>query len=312
MAPTLLVPIDGSPFSEQALPTALSLARRTGARVHLVRVHEPLIAMPPYGGLPTYDPEWEHELRIQEEMHLHSLAARVEEGAGVQVRTEVLDGPVVDTLSEYAADMHVDLVVMTTHGRGGLSRAWLGSVADGLVRRITRPVLLLRPEEEEIEPIDASRAPALDHILVPTDGSAFSLQILEPVLALARPLDARLTLLRVVTPTYGAAWVDPALPSLPEPAFVEMRERAEKELEAAAESIDIDREKVETAVMEYDSAAAGIIEYAKRHDVGMIAMTTHGRGGWQRIALGSVADKVLRGTDTPLLLYRPVQEAPGE
>ena len=181
MATSILVPIDGSPFSEQALPTAVAIARRTGARLQLVRVHEPVFTGPPFGDMPAPDPAWDREMRLEEEARLRELASRVMK-AGVEACAVVIDGPVASALANYVEEVDADLVVMTTHGRNAFSRAWLGSVADVLVRKCTRPVLLLRPGEVGAEALDLDvrHAPSFDHILIPTDGSAFSKQVGEP------------------------------------------------------------------------------------------------------------------------------------
>src|SRR5690606_20190668 len=99
------------------------------------------------------------------------------------------------TLVTYAAEMGVVLIVMTTHGRGGISRAWLGSDADTLVRRTAVPVLLLRPREEEVE---FECEPHMQHLLIPLDGSELSEGTLSPALAIAQLSHARVTLLQVV------------------------------------------------------------------------------------------------------------------
>ncbi len=310
MHPAILVPIDGSPFSEQALPTALAIARRTGARVHLVQVHEPWIAAPPFAELPPYDPVWERGIREQESLYLDELADRCREDAGVDVHAEVIDGPVADALAGYAAEVNVELIVMTTHGRGGFSRLWLGSVADGLVRKATRPVLLLRPDDEPVDPTDTARAPALDHVLVPIDGSEFSKQVIGRAIALGKPLGARFTLLRVISPAFAPGWPHQPPPLPTPPDLARERARAEESLEMIAEGLRAQKLRVKTAVVIHTRPAVGIIEFARDGGVDLIAMTTHGRGGWSRVALGSVADKVLRGTSTPLVLYRPVGRGP--
>ena len=303
MTTSILVPIDGSPFSEQALPTAVAIARRTGARLQLVRVHEPVFTGPPFGDMPAPDPAWDREMRLEAEARLRELARRVMK-AGVEASAVVVDGPVASALANYVEEVDADLVVMTTHGRNAFSRAWLGSVADVLVRKCTRPVLLLRPGEVGAEALDLDvrHAPSFDHILIPTDGSAFSKQVVGRALALARPLGARLTLLRVV-PTARALGMDPEMPP---PELARRRVVATEALGAMAEGLVTHGLRVRTAVVAHDDPPTAILEYAREHGVGLIAMTTHGRSGLARLALGSVADQVLRGTETPLLLYRPV------
>lgn len=314
MRATFLVPIDGSPFSERALPAALAIAGRTGARVDLVRVHEAPPVVPPPGGVPVYDAAWDHAIREQEESHLRALAARAGERGGVDVRAEVIDGPVVDALAEYAAAVDAALIVMTTHGRGGFSRLWLGSIADGLVRRATRPVLLLRPagegEGEGAGAAGARRhsAPSFQHILIPTDGSEFSERAIRQAVALGEPFGARYTLLRVVAPAFtpGGPYLAP-VPVAPD--LDREHAHAAEALEALAEELRARSLRVKTAVVVDNWPAVAIIDYAERNGVDLIAMTTHARAGWSRIALGSVSDKVLRGTRTPLLLYRPAEGA---
>jgi nucleotide-binding universal stress UspA family protein len=106
-------------------------------------------------------------------------------------------GGVVEMICQRAHDVDADLIVMTSHGRTGLSRMWLGSVADGVIRRSSVPVLLLRPVENENR---HAAAHVFKKILVPLDGSAVGADALPPAQALAHLSGARLVLLRVVQP----------------------------------------------------------------------------------------------------------------
>src|SRR5688572_19257901 len=137
-----MVPLDGSDFSEQALRYAYQLAMRMRARVHLVRVlsAEGITAENVVFDTQPDDDEWKAA---------KSYLGRISEDGLWQTRTAsetaVLRGPVAGSLAQYASAHDIDLVIMTTHGRGGLSRAWLGSVADELVRQLNIPILVLRP-----------------------------------------------------------------------------------------------------------------------------------------------------------------------
>lgn len=308
MAKTILVPLDGSTFAEHALPVATGLARASGGRLHLVQVHEvPVVPTSPDLLVP-YDAQWDSALRQQEEEYLGSVANRVAERAGIQARTELLSGPAEMALATYAREMDVDLVVMTTHGRSGLSRMWLGSVADGVIRRSQVPVLLLRPSHAEVD-YDEELRPL--HILCPLDGSELSRGIIEPALWLGGFSGARVTLLRITLPI-------PLLrPQLIGPGAgredvltEEEQARAREEVEQVAAPLRARGVQVETAVVSHGVPAVAILDYAATHAVDLIALATHGRGGWSRLALGSVADKVLRGSLMPVLVYRP--PVPGE
>src|SRR5205823_5964004 len=129
--------------------------------------------------------------------YLAGVVKRLREMAPVVVTSSVLEGPVTEAIEEHARATGTDLIVMTTHGRGALSRFWLGSVADDLVRRLSVPVLLLRPSEKGPAP---AALPGFRHVLIPLDGTALAEQALEPALQLAGPTSAQFTLLRVVAP----------------------------------------------------------------------------------------------------------------
>jgi nucleotide-binding universal stress UspA family protein len=207
-----------------------------------------------------------------------------------------------DAILEYARAEHIDLIVMATHGRGGASRFWLGSVADALVRRSGTPVLLLRPPADETARLVA---PTVKNILVPLDGSELSLGILPAATSFARVVAARITLLRVV-PTIAGAGVFGLVP-VPELAAEEVA-RANAQLGEVARTLRSQGIDATPVVVESTAVAPAILEYAQRSDVDAIAIATHGRGGLGRVALGSVADKVVRGAPVPVLSLRPRAE----
>ena len=302
MTQTIMVPLDGSAFAERAVEAAIALARTGNVRVHLVQAHEPPIVPSSPDVLVPYDAEWDAVRRREEQEYLQTVANRVSERAGVPVRSEVVDGPPAMSLAMYARDMEVDLIVMTTHGRSGLSRLWLGSVADGVVRRSGVPVLLIRAGESATEPIDLYPR----HILIPLDGSELSKGVLEPALWLGSIFGARYTLLRVVLP---AAVLRPPV-TLGDSDFVdgvlaEQETHAKEFLEGVAKPLRARGLDVETLVVSHSVPAQAILEQSEACIADMVAIATHGRGGWSRLALGSVADKVLRASSVPALVYRP-------
>lgn len=300
MPASILLPLDGSSFSEHALGAALDLARRLGGRLHLVHVHEAPAQLPGDASV-MVEAQLGPVLRAQEEDYLRTIAERCV-AAGVTPRTALLRGSVATAIAGYIQDAAIDLVVMTTHGRGGISRAWVGSVADAVVRRAAVPVILLRPHDgaQQAEPL------CCQHVLVTLDGSPLAEGVLEPVGTLAKVFGPRLTLFRVVAPLQVSA--DPAGPAVltQDPAAIQRAvEGAQAYLEHIAAPLRAAGLAVETAAQVHSVPAVAILDYAATHAVDTIAMATHGRGGWSRVALGSVADKVMRGTLMPVLLYRP-------
>jgi nucleotide-binding universal stress UspA family protein len=302
MIRNILLPLDGSPFSEHALPMAVDLAVRSGARLHLVQVHEPPATQVYPDGLPVYDERWDGAMRAQSEEYLRSQAQACMEKAGISPVTELLDGSVTQALCAYAAEVGTDLIIMTTHGRGGISRAWVGSVADSLVRRAAVPILLIRPKEQELA---WDRRGEERHILVPLDGSELSEGILDPAMTVGGMLGARYTLLRVVLPVPFVADPQVAGVAFAEGGAEQSRRSALAYLEEVASRLRARGATVNVETVFHTVPALGILDFAATHAVDMVAMATHGRGGWSRVALGSVADKVMRGTMMPVMLFRP-------
>jgi nucleotide-binding universal stress UspA family protein len=299
---TILVPLDGSPLAEQALPLARRIAERAGSKLRLALVHQ--IPAPPLdsatGKLFT---SIELATRKAERTYLRSLQAKLRQ-EGVRLASAVtLSGPVGPALEQYVRELGIDLVVMATHGRGGVRRAWLGSVADHMVRHLQVPVLLVRPAENGAAPVQAAGA---NQILVPLDGSPLAQDVLGAAADLARLWGLELTLLRVVHPV--VLFSDEML-GWPAPYDAELtaslRSQAEDDIRDTAERLRREGLRVSGVAVVGWGAADAILAAAKPEHVAAIAIATHGRGGLRRLALGSVADKLIRAADVPVLVYRP-------
>jgi nucleotide-binding universal stress UspA family protein len=300
---SILVPLDGSPFGEHALPLALSIARRSGAQLYLAHVHVDSVPMF-VNGMVYLDPTADIQARERERAYLDALATRLAKRLDRAITTTLLDGMVADALHDYATQIEADLVVLTTHGRAGLARAWLGSVADTLMRRLPIPVLLVRPPEAAP---DLNHEPVVARILIPLDGSTLAEQVLAHAMALGRPMQAAYTLLQAIDPVILGYTPAAYAMGLDELIIEQERVAAQSYLAEIAERLRAESLRVETNVAIGPSAAA-ILDYAHAHRVDLIALATHGRGGLQRWLLGSVADKVVRGASVPVLVYRPQAE----
>ena len=280
MTLTILVPLDGSPLAERALPFALSLVSAVSGRLIIAHVEPPL----PARGAPVCDPA--------------VVAASLrDEGfsADSRVYRAWLD-EVSEALLEGAREEEADLLAVSTHGRGGLTRWVLGSITDQLVRRATLPVLLVPPRCE----VDwTNRRP--EQILVSLDGSRLAEEAIEPATWLAEQLDAELLLVRALSPTLHARYHHGRF-VLSSADFAE-REDAWHYLDDLAHRLRAAGRRVSIWVVE-GSPAAAISNAARSEDMDLIAMTTHGRGGLGRVLMGSVTDAVLRRATVPILLVR--------
>jgi nucleotide-binding universal stress UspA family protein len=290
----LMVPLDGSHFAESALPVAFGLARRAGAGIHLVTVQEPVPSF-------SYD-EWENAAEEWTEHYLSNVVARAGEVAG-GLTTHLRTGRVVEALEEEAHERGADLVVMATHGRGLLSRAWLGSVASSFIHHTERPVLLVRPEPDG--PGDTAVERTFSRVLIPLDGTELSESVLDHAVALGELFGATYHLVRVVVRPLDLT--SPYLPTTVQvnhQVVVDAREAAQRYLETHAERLGSGGRIVTTAVEESAQPGQGILTQAEEAGCDLIAMATHGRTGLTRALLGSTADKVLRAAHVPLLIYR--------
>jgi nucleotide-binding universal stress UspA family protein len=316
----ILVPLDGSAFSAAALPAAAAIARRHRAAVHLVSVFTPLLAPLPFAGAPERDERLDEEQRAALGRALRRHADRLRDEAGISVTWATVDGDPDDALIAEAKATGADLIVLTSHGAGGFERAWLGSVADALVRRAPAPVLIIRPDGAPSS--DTASGGALRsgdgdayrfaRVLVPLDGSALAEEALAAAVELSGGERTTFLLLRVVPVPHTIALEEETFWMPREEAAIEAaRATAASYLEGVASGLRAAGHQVEiVAVLDHDPARAVLREAAER-GAELIAVSTHGRTGFARLRLGRVADKVVRASPCPTLVARPAAAADG-
>jgi len=298
---SVLLPLDGSSFAENAIPMATEVCRRAGAELRLLVVHEPAPPSVPVAEIPTTVLPSETERRAGLQSYLDSIEKRLVDGGSPRVRRHLVDGPAGPTIAEWVTEKPADLVVMSTHWRGPLSRFWLGSVADYVIRHASIPVLLIRPNPDQTAP-----NPPVSSILVPIDESERAEAVLPITVRIAGLFKAELTLFRAVAPPIGIADLAApfAAPLVPE-VLVSIQQEAEQQVERVAKKLRADGVPVTTVVEIGPSAAAAILERLDRESYDLVAMSTRGAGGLQRVIVGSVADKVIRGSNKPVLVFHP-------
>jgi nucleotide-binding universal stress UspA family protein len=302
----IVVPLDGSDFGDAAIPFAASIARRTGAEIELVHVHQHqddgpyLGALTPflYEGESLREAVYERRLMEKERSWLQTRAARLLAESGVFTTYRLLHGGVASALQQEMERVPADLVVMSTHARHGISRWRHGSMGDAMMRHSKRPIMLV-PAGDDPQPL---RGHELRNILIPLDGSDFSEQVLEPVLHLARLIGARVTLFHAIVPPFAPlAAYEPSNRDLTVPTDCEF----ERYLQSVAKRLTglIEPATVRTVVS--NAPASAIVELLGQNSFDVVAMATHGRGGVTRMLTGSTADQVLCQTHVPVLLVRP-------
>ena len=292
MPTRIIVPLDGSTFSEDALATAMALVD-DGGFLDLVTVNE---GAPPFA-VPDYD-DLAREWALK---YLDGLTEKLP--PTLEAHCAALVGRPSEQLRSYIEESDADLVVMATHGRGVLTRVWLGSVADALVRTSRLPLLLVHPRDSD-EPSYQADLP-LRKILVPLDGSNLAEAAVDGAIGvLGRDLD--LTLIRIVqSPVPSIYPYVPDSTRVQEEALARATDQAREQLAEVAAKYQTLASSVSLEVMHSDHVGRTIVEHAAANDFDAIAIATHGRGGVGRFAMGSVADKVIRSTSLPVLTIRP-------
>jgi nucleotide-binding universal stress UspA family protein len=304
---TILVPLDGSALAERALPYVRMLAPLSGAKIDMLRVigeeakdwlltNNPRLLHEP--GIITDTPLWVREMRAWDllrdhaESYLDAQAMSLRTSGG-DVETQVQIGAPTETIVEVAEQIHADLIAMATHGYAGLKRWTHGSITDDVVHTSTTPVLIVPGSAAP------AREPSLRRILLPLDGSELAKQALPLAAELATQAHAQLILFQAIAPPLGGT-IGARIPAEDQTA---LRMQAFNELRTLAGELRAYDIPIKTIVV-VGVAAEEIVAAAAQYQADLIVMATHSYSGIKRWALGSVADKVLHTTPTPLLLVR--------
>jgi nucleotide-binding universal stress UspA family protein len=305
---TILVPLDGSPLAEQVLPYVRLLATTLALDVRLLRVvtereqgralAEDDVTIWDDTRPPRYErvEQAQQVLGLDATAYLEGLAQTLRE-QGLAVSVAVHFGHPAELISQLAAEEGGSaLIAMATHGYGGLRRWALGSVTDRVVHSSPVPVFVVRSSQGP-----SPHVPKLSRLLLPLDGSPLAERAIDLSLKIAGRAQAELLLLRVVEPpfiaadTFTIAQYGYLLEFEQNEAQTYLEERR-RELRPQHPGI--------SSVVTVGYPAECIVDEAEARQVDLIVMATHGQSGLRRWALGSVADKVLHATQTPLLLVR--------
>jgi nucleotide-binding universal stress UspA family protein len=298
----ILVPLDGSKLSENALEPAVKLAQASGAELILlsVPVIKHVMVMPEYSGYATLLPEQSLEDSRHDFLEYLEHVRDNRLPTNLPVRIEIVEGDEASVIVDQAFSAQADLIVMATHGRSGLSRWMMGSVTEKVLQQAHCPVLAVRSDKP------------IERILITLDGSAASEAALEPGLALAQALAAKVTLLQVQS---GQDYVSPReverLDAVEQGLGLRLQDSVYYAAEAYLDYLKTRYESVvdgslETAVLD-GPPARRIIQYIEENEIDLVVMATHGRTGLSRWLYGSITEKVLRAAPCAKFIMRPPQ-----
>ncbi len=290
----ILVPLDGSSLAERSLPAAINLAhafsQEKPCELHLLRVVPPImVALEP-----TLYSETIHLGEEEAQAYLAAVAVDLTKH-GFPIFLTSQTGAVAETIIDYAQKQDIQLMVISSHGRSGLSRWVYGSITEKVLRQACCATLVIREQVEQVHGI-------FQKILICLDGSEVAEQALEPALTLAQGTQAEVILLQVAPPT--SLLFDLETPDQVQENLAALaRDDAEAYLQTVVEKLPAMDSAITTRTV-VGHAADAIIDEAAALGVDLIAMSSHGRSGLSRWVYGSVTEKVLRGAKCATLIIR--------
>jgi nucleotide-binding universal stress UspA family protein len=290
----VLVPLDGSARAEAVLVQLRPILRRVDTEVLVVRAAwlPVSLARGDTAGLAG-------ELKAEAGSYVDGVVARLV-NEGVKARRILCEGPAAEMILEAAARENADLIAMATHGRTGLARWAMGSVAEKILRASEVPVLLMK-SFTPAGAVPAKETP-FRKILLPTDGSEHSMAAVPWAIGMGRLFDSEFDVVYSspgppsVMGSYFGTMIEPVLQEPPEVAGEVARRAAQRITEAGFRAVPL-------AVS--GDPAAQIVDLAASRGANLVVMSSHGRTGLGRWVFGSVAEKVLRSSPVPVLVVRP-------
>lgn len=295
---SILIPTDGSDGAMVGARRGINLAAAAGADVVTLSVIDDREAEPSLSSDPERRTERQELLEEQAQQAVDEVGALARRHLSGSVETAVEWGIPFDTIVDYAEQHDVDLIAMGTHGRSGLQRVLLGSVAEKVLRASSVPVLMVPPAADTAD-IGVER---YENVLLPTDGSEGAEIATDWGITLASIHDAAVHAVYSIDANRFGGDVDRidiygALERVGREAIESIRE--------ATRSADLSG----TGTLGSGPATRVILSHADEHDVDLIVMGTHGRSGVERYLIGSVTEGVVRNASVPVCCV-PMREFP--
>jgi len=307
----ILVPLDGSPLAERAIPVAARIARSFGSSIIVLSVVAPPVSTAKFHSPEAYPPASLGEELAEATAYLDALV-QSDQLKGIATEAQALTGAAAPAILSATQSLHASLIVLCSHGYTGFRHWRVGSVAEKVIRHAPSPVFVLR----EGGPETAATGQQGMRMLVALDGSPLSEAILEPTawltagLAQTASQQGMLQLLQIVdVPSRYGKFRSPVDSFVEAEIRKEVKQQDEQYLEAVAKRFAEgewanDHLAITTAVVTDPDVADALVRTAEQGKFDCIALATHGRGGVQHWALGSITERVLHTTKLPLFIVR--------
>ncbi len=298
--PRIAVTVDGSELAEQAIPYASAVAGRDGTvtLIHVMPSPEPLRGL--FGTVMATVEDVERMERDAAAQMMDDIATRWTERVGNAFSIAVTSGDPAESILRVSGELEATVLVMASRGHGALGRLAFGSVADRIARTAPIPVMVVNPPDSPRADDDPF---AVRRVVVPLDGSEIAAEALPVAADLAKATGATVHLITavnaatMVVPTpIGSTYYPAELYQEITDELIESGRESQKEASSFLEEMG---QTVTSVVIEGPTISA--IE-SQIEDGDVIVMTSHGRGGFQRWLLGSVAEKLVRSDLAPVVL----------
>lgn len=292
----ILVPLDGSPLAECVLPHAVAIAKAFNSKITLLQVMERAEFANP---TQSVDPLGWHIRKAEAGVYLDDLAGRFQK-LGLQTTSALLEGKPVEQISDFLHYQDIDLLILSSHGRSGLSGWNISSMVQKILLYAYIPALIVRAYHPTAGAIDTLR---YERILAPLDGSQRAECVLPMVVSLTRDQESQLILSHLVT-----------RPEMPRHTPLTDRETDLVNQIVACNQKEADRylsqlqsrlpEGVETRLLIADDATAALHDLVEQDGISLVVLSAHGYSGRTRWPYGSITLNFIAYGTTPLLIFQ--------
>lgn len=307
MFDTILVPLDGSQLAECVLPHVVAIARSFDSKITLLRMLEKNHAG---ASAQLFDLlNWQIN-KTKAALYLDKTMARFQE-SGLQVQTTVLEGLVAEGITEYAQSQGMKLIVLSSHGRNGLTQWGISSITQKIILSAQTSLLIVRAHQYGDYSGELSAAPLYQRILVPLDGSQRAENVLPIITQLAQFHKSQIHLTQVVQTPEMARQMPPAREDidLSNQIVARNREEAERYLEQVKSRSVLEGIPVQTHLITSDHAAVALHQLAEQERIELVALSAHGYSGNRQWPYGSMVNNFILYGKASLLI---VQDLPAK
>ena len=308
MFDTILVPLDGSQLAECVLPHVVAISRSFDAEITLLRMLEKNQAGTSAQMFDLLN--WQIN-KTKSALYLEKIKARIQE-LSVRTRSAVIEGLVAEGITEYAQSQGMKLIILSSHGRNGLTQWGISSITQKIILSAQTSLLLVRAHQYGVYSDELSTAPLYQRILVPLDGSQRAENILPIITQLAHFHKSQVHLVHVVKTPEMARQMPPAPEDidLAHRVVERNREEAERYLEQIKSRSYLEGITVHTHLITSDNAAVALHQLEEQFD--MVVFSAHGYSGNHQWPYGSLVNNFILYGKVPLLIVQdlPLRQEP--